>query len=256
MVSFMEMLLILKNFRENAIKLRRKIKSFRYQPWGPSDNANYGELQRWLSAVSPVLHRISLQAISCPANFHSCPLAAAASSLRFSLRFVWVWFFASMLRGLIFYHRTVWPSILLFQLQSHSSPIDFPSLYQIFKIGYQLCEANGWLSFSTLFCKLNVFGSISLPFRSKLCNLYSPLTTVHFSFCPCRFSGIHDMLMTFFTNEPESRRPNLCLNWVKYGTSFLLDMSNGYFASSSLGQLLVIWLMRYASVWEWGKHDC
>lgn len=56
MVSFMEMLLILKNFRENAIKLRRKIKSFRYQPWGPSDNVNYGELQRWLSAVSPVLH--------------------------------------------------------------------------------------------------------------------------------------------------------------------------------------------------------
>lgn len=86
MVSFMEMLLILKNFRENAIKLRRKIKSFRYQPWGPSDNANYGELQRWLSAVSPVLHRISLQAISCPANFHSCPLAAAASSVLPSLR--------------------------------------------------------------------------------------------------------------------------------------------------------------------------
>lgn len=76
MVSFMEMLLILKNFRGNAIKLWRKIKSFRYQPWEPSDNANYGKLQRWLSAVSLVLHRISLQAISCRANFHSCPLAA------------------------------------------------------------------------------------------------------------------------------------------------------------------------------------
>lgn len=57
--------------------------------------------------------KLSLLSISC------CSLVVPSPPLRF----VCASFFLPMLRGLIFYHRTVWPSILLFQLQFLSTPL-------------------------------------------------------------------------------------------------------------------------------------
>lgn len=132
------------------------------------------------------------------------------------------WFLFSFLllsRGLIFYHRNVWPFILL---SCSSLTLIPPASYKIFKIGYQLWKVN-WITCFTLSLSLR---SLSLSIRFNISSISSQIVQfIHathysppFSSCPSFFWYSWHANDIFYQR---TKRPILCLNWVKYGTSFL-----------------------------------
>lgn len=132
---------------------------------------------------------------------------------------VFVFFFAIVARvNILPQKRLTLHSSLLFL----SLTLIPPASYKIFKIGYQLWKVN-WITCFTLSLSLR---SLSLSIRFNISSISSQIVQfIHatlyfspFSSCPSFFWYSWHANDIFYQR---TKRPILCLNWVKYGTSFL-----------------------------------